>query len=96
MAQTDRTGEVPAVVLLGGSKDDSLSRDFGDDILIGGTITSALTSIMAEWARVRGLSIRQSHLLNGGGLNGTNWLNSTTVINDASAKNTLSGSEVSD
>ena len=66
--------------------------------MIGGTITpaintsAALTSIMAEWTRVGSLSMRQAHLLNGGGLNGTNRLNSTTVVNDANAKDSLSGS----
>ena len=40
--------------------------------------------------------MRQAHLLNGGGLNGTNRLNSTTVVNDANAKDSLSGGDDTD
>lgn len=84
-------------LLIGGTGIDVLNGNAGDDILIGGTITSAistpaaLTAIMAEWSSAGDLATRQSHLLNGGGLNGTNKLNNTTVKNDTSAKDSLTG-----
>jgi len=39
---------------------------------------AALTAIMAEWTSADSLAVRHTNLLNGGGLNGTNKLNSKT------------------
>ncbi len=84
-------------LLVGGTGIDNLYGGAGDDILIGGTITTsintpaALTAIMAEWTSAESLATRQTNLRNGGGLNGTNKLNSTTVKNDANAADSLTG-----
>ena len=89
-------------LLIGGSGIDVLNGSAGDDILIGGTITFAinmpvaLTAIMKEWTGTGDLATRQSHLLNGGGLNGTSKLNSTTVKNDTGAKDSLTGGDDTD
>ena len=89
-------------LLIGGLGADTLTGGVGDDILIGGTSShandlAALNAIMAEWTR-RPTDARLSHyvarvtnLLNGGGANGTTKLNSTTIQNDASAADKLSG-----
>lgn len=89
-------------VLIGGMGIDTLTGNAGDDILIGGTITAsintptALTAIMAEWTSAKSLAARQTNLLNGGGLNGTNRLNSTTVKNDGDAADSLTGDDDTD
>ncbi len=88
--------------LIGGTGIDNLSGGSGGDILIGGTITASintpakLSAIMAEWTRDGDLASRQTNLLNGGGLNGTNKLNNTTVKNDSSAKDRLTGDDGTD
>lgn len=80
-------------LLIGGLGADHLSGGSDDDLLIGGTTnfdtnTTALLSILAEWKRT---DLDYSHridLLRGttpGGRNGTNYLKSTTVHDDATA-----------
>src|SRR5262249_52990320 len=85
-------------VLLGGSASGS-----GDDLLIGGKLsyynessnvvtTAALDDIMREWTSTgTGYANRINHLMNGGGLNGSSRVNSSTVAGDSSAKDTLTG-----
>lgn len=77
-----------AVTLQGGN---------GDDILIGGTSSlssnlTALNAIMAEWTSANSYATRVANLLNGGGANGTTKLNNTSVQNDSSAADKLTGS----
>ena len=87
-------------LLIGGTGKDTLGGDAGDDILIGGTSShggniAALTAIMAEWTSANDYATRVAFLLNGGGVNGTTKLNSTTVQNDSSAADTLaSGADI--
>lgn len=84
-------------LLIGGIGIDNLLGGSGDDIMIGSYITAsintptALTAIMAEWTSAGSLASRQNKLLNGGGLNGSNKLNSATVKNDSGAKDSLTG-----
>ena len=83
-------------ILIGGTGLDLLDGGSEDDILIGGTstlasTTSALNAIRKEWVSATIYSVRVAHLLNGGGLNGTTKLNSTTVKNDSSAADQLTG-----
>lgn len=86
-------------LLVGGVGIDNLTGRTGDDILIGGTIastiktTAALTAIMAEWTSGNSLADRKAHLVAGGGVNGTNKLTTTTVLNDSSAADRLTGNE---
>lgn len=51
---------------------------------------------MAEWTSGGSLATRQTNLLNGGGLNGTNKLNSSTVKNDSGAKESHTGDDGTD
>jgi len=75
-------------VIVGGAGRDDLHGRFGNDLLIGGGLTyendiAAMQSISAEWTRTDlGLSDRLNHLMTGGGLNGTNVIDSTTLIDD--------------
>src|SRR5262245_54662984 len=82
-------------ILIGGLGSDTLNAStggLGEDILIGGRTAfdsnpSALKLIKAEWSRPDTLTstykTRVDHLMNGGGLNGTIRLNTTTVFADA-------------
>jgi Ca2+-binding RTX toxin-like protein len=88
-------------LLIGGAGTDTLDGGAGDDILIGGTSShdgniAALNSIMAEWMSANAYSTRVANLLNGGGANGTIKLNTTTIQNDSSAADTLTGGTDSD
>ncbi|HLQ44698.1 MAG TPA: calcium-binding protein, partial [Planctomycetaceae bacterium] len=83
-------------LLIGGAGADTLGGDAGDDILIGGTSShssdiAALAAIMAEWTSANDYTTRVANLLNGGGANGATVLNSTSVQNDASAADRLTG-----
>src|SRR5262249_113614 len=72
--------------LLGGSGADRLVASSNDDILIGGTTahdknTAALLAIQAEWLRTDLTYLQRiADLRNGGGLNGSVRLNTTTVF----------------
>jgi Ca2+-binding RTX toxin-like protein len=88
-------------LLIGGTGRDTLDGGAGDDILIGGTSShggkiAALNSIMAEWNSANAYPTRVANLLNGGGANGTTTLNSTTVQNDSSVADQLTGGADSD
>ena len=88
-------GGVGRDLLIGGAGIDTLGGNAGDDILIGGTSSlsvDALNSIMAEWASANDYDTRVTNLLNGGGANGTTKLNTTTLQNDSSAADKLTGS----
>lgn len=83
-------------ILIGGAGFDLLNGGSDDDILIGGTSSlsgsvSALTAIRNEWVSSTSHPSRVTHLLNGGGLNGTTKLNSSTIKNDSSAADFLTG-----
>src|SRR5262249_35847545 len=79
-------------VLIGGAGADALVGNGGDDILIGGSTTydaneAALHAIMAEWGSAADYGTRVAHLRGtlAGGLNGTYYLNSQTVLDDGAA-----------
>ncbi len=81
-------------LLVGGTGVDSLTGGSTDDILIGAQLAyydettgaldaSSLNAIMSEWSRTdRNFSSRLDDLFNGGGLNGSSVLNSSTVLDD--------------
>jgi len=78
-------------LLIGGAGRDRLEGGPGQDLLIGGTTAydaneTALLAVLREWSR-NDLSDadRVAHLQNGGGLNGSAALKSTTVFDDAAA-----------
>lgn len=87
------TGGAGRDILIGGRGGDNLTGNGGDDLLIAGTTLyetnlAGLCAITNEWLRTdRTYSQRVSHLLNGGGLNGTTRLNATTVFDDAVGDN---------
>jgi Ca2+-binding RTX toxin-like protein len=69
-------------ILIGGAGASTLVAGAGDDILIAGTTTdtlAALNAVMAEWESADSFSLRVSDIANGGGANGSNELNPTTV-----------------
>jgi hypothetical protein len=87
-------------LLIGGLGADILNGGNGDDLLIAGSTSydaptavnqQALALIMKEWSRDDiSYAARIGHLQNGGGLNGSALLNSTTVQDDLSV-DTLTG-----
>ena len=83
-------------LLIAGATASSLSGGGGDDILIGGTTSydqniPALMAIMSEWTRTdESYAVRVSNIMNGGGLNGSFELNTTTVTGNGGG-NTLDG-----
>ncbi len=88
-------------LLIGGLGADTIGGDTEDDILIGGTSSlstniAALNAIMAEWTSANSYAARVANLRNGGGANGTTKLNSTTVKNDSSAVDQLTGGSATD
>ncbi|SPP66892.1 hypothetical protein NITLEN_90147 [Nitrospira lenta] len=95
------TGGAARDILIGGGGGDNLTGNGDDDLLIGGTTAYdtnlvAMCNLTAEWLRTdQTYSQRVSHLLNGGGLNGTFTLNVTTVFDDAVGDN-LSGNAGTD
>jgi hypothetical protein len=90
--------------LLGGADLDTLLGGAGEDILAQGTTTydvfdplfptvldAAFASILAEWRRTdQTYAQRVAHLKTGGGLNGANLLDTTTLLDDGLA-DTLTG-----
>jgi Ca2+-binding RTX toxin-like protein len=80
-------------VLFGGAGADALTGGVGEDILIGGTTShdanaASLRAIQAEWRRTDlNYQQRTDHLTGavGGGLNGSAYLKSSTVRDDATA-----------
>lgn len=85
--------------LLGGLGADSISGGSGEDILANGTLSAAydvlgaaFASVIAEWSRTdRTYAQRVTSLKTGGGLNGTNLLDASALLDDAVA-DILSGS----
>jgi parallel beta-helix repeat protein len=87
-------------LLIGGLGADSLVGGTGGSLLVGGPTTytsgssinlTALDAILAEWERTdETYATRISHLMGGGGSNGTYELNGTTVRDDH-AVDTLAG-----
>jgi VCBS repeat-containing protein len=78
-------------VMIGGAGADQLYGSLGTDVLIGGFTNfdsdiAALTAIANEWSSVADYATRIAHLKTGPGvLNGTVFLNSTTVHDDGAA-----------
>jgi Ca2+-binding RTX toxin-like protein len=76
-------------ILIGGLGADVFDAGSGEDILIDGTTShdasnAALIALLSEWGRNDlGFNARVTNLRNGGGLNGTTRLTSTTVRSDA-------------
>jgi Ca2+-binding RTX toxin-like protein len=82
-------------ILIGGSGADNLRGGGTDDLLISGSTAhdhnfQALAQIQREWIKGGDLKNRVNHLSNGGGLNGSYLLNSSTITSDADA-DVLSG-----
>jgi Ca2+-binding RTX toxin-like protein len=92
------TGNGGRDILIGGLGADTLSGGAGDDILANGTTTydifgAGMAAIMAEWTRTDRTYVQRVQDLKTGGagsLNGTNFLDSSTFIDDNSV-NTLTG-----
>lgn len=98
-------------ILVGGSGNDAITGNSAvGSIIIGGILSSryftqgstltaaqlsALSAVMAEWSSANSLTTRVQHLLNGGGANGLNLINPSTVSND-SATNSLTGDSAGD
>jgi Ca2+-binding RTX toxin-like protein len=87
----DLRGGVGFDVLIGGAGADLLQGSWGSDLLVGGTTdfdanTTALSAIVSEWGSSARYVNRIAHLtVPSGGLNGTTFLNSSTVHDDAAA-----------
>ncbi|MCX7420292.1 MAG: GEVED domain-containing protein [Planctomycetia bacterium] len=84
-------------ILIGSTGADTLIGGSEDDILIGGssslsTNVASLTAIRNEWRSASNYSSRVANLLNGGGLNGATKLSSSTISNDSSVADSLTGS----
>ncbi|HTK75114.1 MAG TPA: FG-GAP-like repeat-containing protein [Gemmataceae bacterium] len=85
-------------LLIGGRGNDSLNGGAGDDILIGGrtnydTNLGALSAVRLEWVRTDlAYSSRVSHVLNGGGKNGSYKLNASDVFIASVTSDLLTGS----
>jgi predicted outer membrane repeat protein len=84
-------------LLFGGDGTDKLDGGAGDDLLVGGeasvdnTITS-LCKLQDEWMRTdKTYSQRVSHIINGGGLNGSVKLNASDIFSSTTAKDSLTG-----
>jgi Laminin B (Domain IV)/RTX calcium-binding nonapeptide repeat (4 copies) len=92
-------------LLVGGSGIDEIHGGAGDDLLISGNLTYfsestnllnrvAINEIMLEWTRQDAdYTTRLSNLRNGTGMSGASRINSTTVILEDSAIDTLYGSD---
>jgi Ca2+-binding RTX toxin-like protein len=90
-------------LLIGGSGKSTLKGGTGDDLLIGGTTAyynentgvvdwASLNAIMAEWtSTTTSYTDRINHLMNGGGLNGSVVLNTTTVADNGKADSLTGG-----
>lgn len=84
-------------LLIGGKGNDSLNGGTGDDILIGGRTNydsnlTALSALRSEWIRTDlAYSSRVSHVLNGGGKNGTYKLNASSVFLASVTSDVLTG-----
>jgi len=90
-------GGLGSDILIGGSGKSTLQAGSGGDILIGGTTNfdnnaAALAAILAEWNSSDDYATRIARLTGSmsGGLNGTNYLNSSTVHSNGLA-DTLQG-----
>jgi Ca2+-binding RTX toxin-like protein len=87
------TGGGLASVLIGGTGADAVTGGAAGDLLIGGSTSfdanvAALQAILAEWERTDATYTERIDHLRGaaaGGLNGTFFLKSTTVHDDATA-----------
>jgi Ca2+-binding RTX toxin-like protein len=86
-------------ILIGGTGADLLHGDNGSDILIGGSTSydspttaneKSLILIQNEWD-TGNYSKNVAHILNGGGLNGSNVFNNTTVFDDAAVDSLFGG-----
>jgi Ca2+-binding RTX toxin-like protein len=89
-------------ILIGGDGTDSLSGGNDDDILNAGTTNfdadiASLCKLQDEWTRTdKNYTFRVSHIRNGGGLNGSVKLNTSTTFSSTTLKDTLTGGSGSD
>ncbi len=89
-------------IVIGGNNVDNLDGGAGDDILVaGGTIYDtnvvSLSKLLAEWQRTdASYSTRASHIKNGGGLNGSIKLNTSTTGSGGGVVDTLTGGSNTD
>ncbi len=93
------TGGSGADVLIGGGGADTLKAGSGGDVLIGGSATidnnlMALAAVLAEWDSGDPYATRVQDLFgtDTGGLNGSAFLDHSTVINDAAINQLFGGS----
>jgi Ca2+-binding RTX toxin-like protein len=88
-------------LLIGGTDSDTLAGGIGDAILIGKNTNFdandlALSAIMNEWNSAANYATRAGHITGkSGGLNGSYFLNATTIRNDI-YKDALIGSSAMD
>lgn len=89
-------------ILIGGNGADSLQGDAGEDVLIAGLTTyslpgnlNQLAGIKAEWEGPALQALRIANLsgTGSGGLNGTSYLNSATLIDDVFADSVHGGAD---
>ncbi|MBI3409319.1 MAG: Ig-like domain repeat protein [Planctomycetes bacterium] len=93
------TGGAGRDIIIGGAGADIIKSGSGDDILVADSTSYdanllALFSLLAEWSRTDETYQQRINHLNGsvaGGLNGTNFLNAASIIDDPSAANQLYG-----
>jgi Ca2+-binding RTX toxin-like protein len=99
------TGNAGQDMLFGGLGTDTLNGGDGEDVLVGGTTShdtslAALDALMAEWGRTDGVLYqnRIDHLTGavGGGNNSGFFLNASSVFDDASAADNLTGGTLLD
>jgi hypothetical protein len=92
-------------ILIGGKGNEIVKGGSDDDIAIGGYTDfdstgdahdQALMSILAEWQSANSYATRISHILSGGGLNGSNKLVFGTTVHDDGNSSTLTGNTGSD
>jgi hypothetical protein len=89
-------------LLFGGDGADKLDGGSGDDLLVAGGTSqdndpSKLCKLLDEWKRTdKNYSQRVSHIVNGGGLNGSVKLNASNVFSSAGAKDSLTGGSGTD
>jgi uncharacterized delta-60 repeat protein len=83
-------------LIVAGKGKDNLHSVLGNDLLVAGSISfesdaGKLASVLAEWTRTdKTRAQKLANLTNGGGLNGANVLNASTVTDDK-VKDTLHG-----
>jgi hypothetical protein len=89
-------------LLFGGDGADKLDGGSGDDLLVAGGTSqdndpSTLCKLLDEWKRTdKNYSQRVSHIINGGGLNGSVKLNASNIFSSPGLKDSLTGGSNTD